>query len=179
MLRGAALALTAAATMLTSTIQAPTASAQDPIGSVAGALGGQELITAHEWAKDGVTPLVVFGARLDPGCVPPGILNVRMNRAMMFSWIHPNNPIIVTGGFTREGCLSEAAAMERGLRMRGVRNPIIVEEHSYSTYENARNVAAINPSPRFIIVSNSWHEDRARDNMRSLGRDAVALNFFE
>lgn len=165
-------------TIATAFTAAPAASALDGGELVAGSLGGPQLITAEQWARDGRTPLVVFGARLEADCFPPEILNARLNRAALFAAAHPGNPIYVSGGFTRAGCPSEARAMETGLRFRGVRNPIIVEEHSYSTWENATNVIRMSNSPRFIVVSNAWHEDRARDSITAQGRAAVALNLF-
>lgn len=174
----AAIGLSIATAFATAFAAAPAAHALDGGEIAAGSLGGPQLITAEQWARDGHTPMVVFGARLEADCFPPEILNSRLNRAALFAAAHPGNPIYVTGGFSRAGCPSEARAMETGLRFRGVRNPIIVEEHSYSTWENATNVIRMSNAPRFIVVSNSWHEDRARDSITAQGRDAVALNLF-
>ena len=169
------------ATMATATVlaAAPAAQAQIDVGTaVAGSLGGSEMVTAEQWARDGKTPFVVYGGRLEPNCLPPKVVEARMNRAALFAAVHPTNPIFVTGGFTRGSCPSEARAMETGLRLRGVVNPIIVEERSFSTWENSKNVARMTDAPRFVIITSSSHEDRARDSMIAQGRQAVALNLF-
>ena len=131
------------------------------------------LATAHALASDGVTPVVILGARLDPWCTPPGVLNERMDRAASFLRVHPFNPVIVTGGQTIPGCVSEAAATEAGLRLRGVINPIYQENRSGSTVENARNVANIRPERRMVLVSSADHLPRAKSNFAAVGIDTA------
>lgn len=132
---------------------------------------------ASAWANNPRVPVVVFGGRLEPGCVIPQMLSLRLNRAALFLRFHPRNPVIVSGGFTRAGCPSEAQAMERALRMRGIMNPIIKEQSSYSTAENARNVAAMWSGSKMIVITGDQHAARASANLRAYGKQTRSITF--
>lgn len=126
--------------------------------------------------RDASVPIVVLGARLNEDCNPPEVLDDRLNGAATLANIHRANPIVVTGGATQPGCPSEAAAMEAGLKARGVTNPIITEEESGSTVENVANTSDyINSTGGLaVVVTSDPHYSRALDNYRSSGIEAVA-----
>lgn len=116
------------------------------------------------------TPIVVLGARLEANCMPPAVLNARLNRAASFSRVHPHNPIIVTGGVTRQGCPSEALAMEVGLRARLLPNPITRDDRAGNTVENAANVARLRPHNKFmVLVTSGDHCARASKEFAKKG----------
>lgn len=134
-----------------------------------------QAIVAHVEAFTGA-PIVILGARLNPDCTPPAVLQQRLDRAAAFSRIHPETPVYVTGGKTQQSCpLSEAAVMEAGLRVRLVPNPIHREDAAGNTLQNASNVARM-IGDRAVVISNQDHLPRALRNFRDAGvRRAVGL----
>lgn len=127
-----------------------------------------QAVVAHVEAFTGA-PVVVLGARLNSDCTAPGVLNERLDRTAAFSRLHPNTTIYVTGGKTQESCpATEAAAMEMGLRVRLVSNPIVREDSAGNTVENANNVSRM-MGDRAVVVSNQDHLPRALKNFRDAG----------
>lgn len=115
-------------------------------------------------------PIVVLGARLDPSCLPPEVLQQRVTAAAEVARQHPLNPVIVTGGVTQKECpFSEAQAMEAGLRLSIVPNRIIRDDAAGSTVENARNVARLTGSRHAVLVTNRGHMARAQQNFADVG----------
>lgn len=136
--------------------------------------GVGEIIEAHRWAMDNRTPVVVMGARLNSNCTAPNVLKLRVNRAASFLRLHPQNPVVVSGGYTRPGCPSEAWMMKKRLSQQGIRNPVIKEERSTSTWENAKYSSRMIRSPRVIVVSSPNHDERSKSNFRSHGKAAIS-----
>ena len=134
--------------------------------------------TAHVWATDPTVPIVVLGARLNKDCAAPGVLNERLNRTAQFIHLHPLNTIIVSGGATQRGCATEAAAMEQGLRARGVINPIVQEGNSDSTVQNAHNIANMRPEKKMVLISSADHVPRAQRNFREYGIETAGAAIF-
>lgn len=132
-----------------------------------------DLATAHVWTADGSTPVVVLGAQLNRDCTAPAVLNERLDRAAQFLRLHPTNPVYVTGGSTQSGCPTEAAAMEIGLRVRLVPNPIIQENRSGNTMQNAEYVSQMSDASRMVLVSSQDHLPRAKNNFATFGVDTV------
>ena len=66
--------------------------------------------------------------------------------------------------------------MEKGLRLRGVSNPIVVEEKSGSTLDNVANTSDYIRSKGgvAVIVTSDPHYSRALSNYRDKGIEAVA-----
>lgn len=127
-------------------------------------------------ANDRRVPIVVLGARLNEDCKTPKVLDDRLNGAAELARIHRGNPVVVTGGTTQPDCPSEAKAMEKGLRLRGVSNPIVVEEKSGSTLDNVANTSDYIHSNGgvAVIVTSDPHYSRALSNYRDKGIEAVA-----
>ena len=132
-------------------------------------------LQAADWANDPNVPVVIFGARLNKDCSAPEVMTERLDRAAMFTRIHPRTPLIVTGGATRAGCPPESNAMHTGLLMRGVTNPIIEEPRARTTVENARNVAGMWGGTRMVVCTSNDHAERASRNLREEGKQTVAL----
>lgn len=132
---------------------------------------------AHSAALAGA-PIIVLGARLNPDCVPPAVLNSRLDRAAAFLRLHPTNRVIVTGGKTQGGCPTEAQAMEILLRARLVLNPIIRDDWSGSTIENAANVAGMIPDKQAILITSQDHLPRATGNFASVGITTMGVAAF-
>lgn len=153
------LTLAALATAAASVLAAPAASAST--------------MSAHALASDAAVPVVVLGARLDPVtnlCAPPAVLEKRLDTAADFLRVHPLNRVVVTGGATQQWCPAESDMMTLGLRLRGVVNPILAERGSYSTVENARNVANMLPGDhRAVLITSGDHLGRASGNFAAVG----------
>lgn len=153
------LTLAALATTAASVLAAPAASAST--------------LSAHALASDASVPVVVLGARLDPVtnlCAPPAVLEKRLDTAAGFLRAHPLNRVVVSGGATQQWCPAESDMMTLGLRLRGVVNPILAERGSYSTVENARNVANMLPGDnRAVLITSGDHLGRASGNFAAVG----------
>lgn len=127
-------------------------------------------VASHILSTDSSVPTVVLGARLNPDCSSPDVLTRRVNRTASFLLLHPDNPVVVTGGKTQRGCDSEAQAMELALRNAGVRNQIIREDSAGSTKENAQKVAELLPNNHvMVLVSDASHLPRATQNFAEVG----------
>lgn len=117
------------------------------------------------------TPVVLLGARLDEDCSMPQILTDRLSAAADLLGDHPDNPVIVTGGTTREDCPSEAEAMKTALQDLGVDNRIILEEKAGNTLQNveytAQTIAELGGTA--IVVTSDPHYLRALKNYRDAG----------
>lgn len=126
--------------------------------------------------RDARVPVVVLGARLDEDCSRPRVLDDRLDAAAELARTHLLNPVIVSGGSTRTDCPSEAAAMERGLRDRGVVNQVLVEDRSDSTVANVENTKSMisDRGGLAVVVTSSPHNVRALQNFRDAGVEAVA-----
>ncbi len=126
--------------------------------------------------RDARVPIVVLGARLDEDCARPQVLDDRLDAATELARTHLLNPVIVSGGATQTDCPSEAAAMESGLRERGVTNQVLIEEESDSTVANVQNTKSMisDRGGLAVVVTSSPHNVRALQNFRDAGIEAVA-----
>ncbi len=106
----------------------------------------------------------------------PQVLKDRLDATARLAVRHPHNPVIVTGGKTREKCPTEAAAMAEGLRARGVVNPITQEDKAGNTIQNAENTRETikKHGGIAVIVTSSPHNIRALKTFRAEGVEAVA-----
>ena len=154
-----------------------TSSAVDLSSEVAGLSSASDLVAAHNAAFAGA-PIVVRGARLNPDCVPPAVLNKRLDRAAAFVRLHPANRVVVTGGKTQGGCPTESQSMEAMLRARLVFNPIIRDEWSGNTVQNAQAVAGLIPDKQVVLVTSQDHLPRAMGNFASVGIETKGVAAF-
>jgi uncharacterized SAM-binding protein YcdF (DUF218 family) len=120
--------------------------------------------------------IIVLGMRLGPGGAPRSRYRRRLHRASRL--LAPGAEIIVLGGSTRAGVVSEAEAGMRYLLRRGVpREQIRLEEASSHTLENLRQYRARfyraqfgTPAPeRPVLVTNRFHLARSSLLARGMG----------
>lgn len=167
----AAIAAAAAMTIV------PPASAS-PISGVSNAdynnirLSPAGIAAAHAALIAPTSYIVTLGARLDPGCTNPGVLNERIEKTAQLAHLFPLNPILVSGGLTQPGCKTEAQAMRDGLVARGIPSiRIILDNSAGSTVGNAQAAARMVASYGGAVVTSSDHLPRAIDTF-----DAYAPN---
>ena len=128
----------------------------------------------HFWGKQDRTQpadaIIVFGAYVNKRGQASPILRAR-NRHAFELWKRGLAPIIVcTGGIVTHSP-AEAIVSKRLLEEWGVPSKaILVEDKSTSTWENARNTAALLPrGARVIGVSEPFHLWRCRRNCEAFG----------
>lgn len=117
------------------------------------------------------TAIVVAGCRVQPDGAPSLALQRRAERAVAL-WKQGLAPVVVfTGGAT--GALpSEArAAADHALTLGLPQQAMVLEAHSTSTEENARNASGL-VTGRVLVVSDAYHLWRAR---RVFGRYFAAV----
>lgn len=160
---------------------APVDLPQEFVGDLQSELGftvsDPQVAAAHVSAAAGA-PIVVLGAQLNADCSAPGVLSSRVDRAAGFVRVHPLNPVVVTGGATRDGCVTEAQAMAAQLRGHGVVNPIVLENSAGSTVQNASNVAAMRPERHMVLVTSQDHLPRASQNFAAVGISTAGVPAF-
>jgi uncharacterized SAM-binding protein YcdF (DUF218 family) len=119
-----------------------------------------------------VDAIVVMGAAQYDG-VPSPLLASRLQHALEL-WQQKQAPIIaVTGGKRIGDRFTEGATSRRWLTDRGVPTAdIIVESVGRSTWESIENLAPLlnNADVRsVVVVSSSWHVQRAELSLKELG----------
>ncbi|WNI12154.1 YdcF family protein [Corynebacterium sp. Z-1] len=136
---------------------------------------------AHAVLFDSRVPIVVLGARLNPDCSAPAVLDDRLATARGVALLHPANPIVVTGGHTQPGCQTEAEYM-RDFLVRTLVDParIHVDTTAYSTVGNAQATAdsagsSGNVMPVGVLVTSPNHIPRAIDTYTNASGNALWL----
>ncbi|AWB83915.1 YdcF family protein [Corynebacterium liangguodongii] len=139
------------------------------------------LAAAHAALLDPHVPIIVLGARLDPGCSAPAVLDDRLATATVLAHLHPANPVVVTGGYTQPGCQAEGEYMRDKLVSSWV-NPsrIIVDTTAGSTVGNAQATARYAGSVAGIaqagvLVTSPNHAPRAMDTFADVEKSALWL----
>ncbi|WP_083827132.1 YdcF family protein [Corynebacterium nuruki] len=118
------------------------------------------------------TPVVVLGAQINEDCSRPEVLQDRLDAATRLLASHPRNPVIVTGGRSdRCPSITEAEAMTQGLRDRGVRNRIVLENNAWNTLQNVEYTAPMirKLGGTAVVVTSDPHYLRALANYRDAG----------
>lgn len=128
----------------------------------------------HQYTKT-VEAIVVMGAAQYDG-VPSPLLASRLEHALNL-WKQKQAPVIaVTGGKRAGDRFTEGDTSRRWLTERGVPvTDIIVESVGHSTWESIKNLAPLlnNANVRsVVIVSSSWHVQRAALSLEDLGFSA-------
>ncbi|MCL2391808.1 MAG: YdcF family protein [Oscillospiraceae bacterium] len=142
---------------------------------------GLTISGAHTQEAD-IDALIVLGAGLRNDA-PSLVLQTRLEAAIAYLETREDVPIIVSGGLGLGQNISEAEAMFRYLRARGIdENLIWKEDASTSTYENlnfsralmeARGIDIENAT--VAVVSNEFHLFRATHIARNVGICAVGV----
>jgi len=128
----------------------------------------------HEYAKT-VDAIVVMGAAQYDG-VPSPLLESRLQHALDL-WKQKQAPLIaVTGGKRPGDRFTEGDTSRRWLTDRGVPTAaIIVESVGQSTWESIKNLAPLLNNTEIrsvVVVSSSWHVQRAALSLEDLGFSA-------
>jgi len=127
--------------------------------------------------------LIILGAGLRNGA-PSLILRRRLNAAVDYLQERSDIPVIVTGGLGRGQTVTEAEAMFRYLRDRGVgENLIWKEDQSTSTRENLAFAVALLQEKgldveniKVAVVTNEFHLYRAKLIAGKQGLDAAGIS---
>ena len=119
-----------------------------------------------------VDAIVVMGAAQYDG-VPSPLLASRLQHALEL-WKQKQAPVIaVTGGKRVGDRFTEGATSRRWLTDRGVPvADIIVESDGHSTWESIENLAPLLNDAKVqsvVVVSSSWHVQRAELSLKELG----------
>lgn len=113
---------------------------------------------------DDAQAVIVLGCQVR-GETPSTMLQKRCDAAIEVLSAHPNAVCVVSGGQGKGEDISEAEAMRRYLKERGVlEERVIIEEKSTSTRENIRYSAELLKErglDRAVIVTNDFHQFRA------------------
>lgn len=119
--------------------------------------------------------IIVLGAKLI-GPAPSTMLRLRLDECLKLYRQGYAPTVIVSGAQGADEPMSEAAAMQDYLVTHGIpQDHILLEDHSFSTYENLLNSQKIMSQHglhKAIIVSNASHIRRALTVARNLGIDA-------
>ena len=105
---------------------------------------------------------LVLGMALENG-KPTKDLLYRVETAKKYLDEHPDVTLILTGGTTREGEITEAEVMRKLLMKRGVpADKMILEDQSVSTTQNFINTTKlIDASSPVALITSNYHMDRA------------------
>lgn len=172
-------------------LSATTAQASEP-GDTIARIGNDPALTpaktspigfaaANAALLDPRVPIIVLGARLNPDCTAPAVLDSRTDTALGLALAHPLNRVVVTGGATQPGCQTEADYMKARLVARGV-DParIVTDTSAYSTVGNAAGTAhtagdAFGVTRAGVIVTSGAHAPRATNTFAATDSTALWL----
>ncbi len=129
--------------------------------------------------------IIVLGSGLINNQVPP-LLASRINKGIHYYKKTKTKPtIIFSGGQGNDESMSEAQAMANYALQKGVNlDHIIIEDQSFSTYQNLRNSKRLIPKNAHVLITTSnFHILRAliisrRLKMRAKGRGAHTKFYF-
>ncbi|MBX3484035.1 YdcF family protein [Phenylobacterium sp.] len=124
--------------------------------------------------------IVIFGAAVRPDGTPSEALLRRIGYGLEAARLHPDAPVLCSGGVVRPGP-SEASIMAEALIRRGVPpERLILDEASLDTIQNvaaAQAQAARGGHPYVIVCSEGYHLPRIRLLLRLHGVDSRAGPF--
>lgn len=116
---------------------------------------------------------IVFGAGLEPGGTPSGMLADRLDAAIALQKSGRVRMLLMSGDNSRAD-YNEVAAMERYALGRGVGKDEIVLDHAgFNTYDTCYRARAVFGVRRAVLVTQEFHLPRAIYTCRGVGIDAV------
>lgn len=134
------------------------------VGAVCCAIFSVNMALCVERPLDDAQAVIVLGCQVR-GETPSTMLARRCDAALETLGEHPNAVCVVSGGQGNGEDISEAEAMRRYLKERGVpEERIVIEDKSTSTRENIRLSAELlreRGIDRAVIVTNDFHQYRA------------------
>ena len=125
--------------------------------------------------------LIIHGAGLINGDKVSKLLAERIDKAIEVYQKDPTPPIMIpSGGQGSDETISEAEAMARYLKEKGIpEDKIILEDQSTTTFENLENSKAIIDSregPKYTaLVTSNYHVYRALRYCRRVGLDCTGI----
>ncbi|RZU48918.1 vancomycin permeability regulator SanA [Krasilnikovia cinnamomea] len=148
------------------------------LAMAAGALWARAGADGHVYAVDAVpaAPVaLVLGAQVDPGGVPSPFLAARLEIARQLYADGKVGAILVSGDHGRWE-YNEPGAMFHWLVDHGVPSQQIVLDHAgFDTYDSCARASQIFGVRQAIVVTQSYHIDRAVALCRHLGVDASGV----
>jgi vancomycin permeability regulator SanA len=161
-------------------------------GIVVGALGGAVAVLAmaggafwvhgaaagHEYTEASVPPApvaLVLGAQVYPDGTPSAFLIARLDIARRLLADGKIRAILVSGDH-REWRYNEPGAMATWLREHGVpMTKIVVDYAGFDTYDSCARARRVFGVHKAIVVTQSYHLDRAVTVCRALGVDTTGV----
>jgi vancomycin permeability regulator SanA len=139
-----------------------------------GALWVRGAAAGHEYAEASVPPApvaLVLGAQVYPDGTPSAFLVARLDIARRLLADGKVRAILVSGDH-REWHYNEPGAMATWLREHGVpMTKIVVDYAGFDTYDSCARARRVFGVRKAIVVTQSYHLDRAVTVCRSLGVD--------
>ncbi|MDW5325772.1 vancomycin high temperature exclusion protein [Plantactinospora sp. KLBMP9567] len=118
---------------------------------------------------------LVLGARVYPDGTPAPFLAARLELAKELLAAGKVRAILVSGDH-RSGVYDEPGAMSRWLVERGVPARLVVQDHAgFDTYDSCSRARRVFGVDRTIVVTQSFHIERAVTVCRRVGLDAVGV----
>jgi vancomycin permeability regulator SanA len=118
---------------------------------------------------------LVLGAKVDPGGIPSPFLAARLEIARRLFEAGKVRAVLVSGDHMHVD-YDEPEAMRRWLAERGVPDAQIVLDHAgFDTYDSCARAKRIFGVEQAIVVTQSFHIDRAVTVCRRLGIDATGV----
>lgn len=125
--------------------------------------------------------LIIHGAGLLHGDTLTKLLKDRVDKAIEVYQKDPTPPIMIpSGGQGKDEAISEAEAISRYLKEKGIpEDKIILEDKSATTFENLRNSKAIIDAAEgnkyTALVTSNYHVYRALRYCRRIGMDCTGI----
>ncbi|GAA3749633.1 ElyC/SanA/YdcF family protein [Plantactinospora mayteni] len=142
------------------------------------------VVWVRQSAREHVFPLadvpaapvaLVLGARVYPDGTPAAFLAARLGLAQELLAAGKIRAILVSGDH-RSWAYDEPGAMSRWLVERGVPARLVVQDHAgFDTYDSCSRARRVFGVDRAIVVTQSFHVERAVTVCRRVGLDAVGV----
>lgn len=144
-------------------------------------LGGELSETPAEDLPEN-TAFVVLGAKVEASGQPGAILRRRLDTALGLLSDKPDAKCIVSGAQGSNEPMSEAQSMKNYLVRHGIsEDRIILEDESYNTIQNIKNVKAIAEKEgigALAFVTTNFHVPRVRILCGRIGLDEIETYFY-
>jgi vancomycin permeability regulator SanA len=132
----------------------------------------------HLYAADEVPPApvaLVLGAGLDAGGVPNGFLAARLDLAQRL-YQHGKVKVLLVSGDNSRPDYDEPSAMRKYLVAHGIPEKRVVLDYAgFDTYDSCARAIRIFGVRQLIVVTQSYHVDRAVTLCRHVGIDASGV----